>query len=171
MVMCKPQDIWYDLGKTFLNSPEKGKVLEAYEQAITAVCNSMKYILTPLTPLIKGGTVSHQLAKCCKIQPDDAQVWYERGLTLARLELYEEAIASFAQSIKIKPDYYQAWYSRGLILALLELYEEAIATFDQVIKIKPDYYRAWYFRGWALIQLGHYQEATASLDKVIDIRG
>ena len=41
----------------------------------TAVCNSMKYILTPLTPRYLGESVSHRLAKCC-----NDVLYFEQGV-------------------------------------------------------------------------------------------
>jgi len=99
-----------------------------------------------------------------------SSLFFNVGNGLARLERYEEAIASYDKAIKFKPDYYEAWNNRAKALDDLERYEEAIASYDKSLEIKSDYATAWKNRGWLVYGLGRYEEALADYDKALEIK-
>ncbi|MEO1006352.1 MAG: tetratricopeptide repeat protein, partial [Cyanobacteria bacterium J06638_38] len=51
--------------------------------------------------------------KAVRIQPDFAEAWCNRGITLSRLKRYQEAIDSYNRAVEIQPDYYQASAKSG----------------------------------------------------------
>jgi len=125
-------------------------------------------------------TNEQRIAKLCQIKSyidenSDAtrtsELWFQKGLIHLATKEYEEAIASFDQSLQIKPDNDYAWNSRGALLCdHLGKYEEAIASFDRALQIKPDLHEACYNRGVALGELGKYEEAIASYDRVLQFK-
>jgi tetratricopeptide (TPR) repeat protein len=50
------------------------------------------------------------------LQPDNAEVLYNRAIVLDILGRYEEAIASYNKALEFLPDYSQVWYKRGITL-------------------------------------------------------
>ncbi|MGB3766080.1 MAG: tetratricopeptide repeat protein [Phormidesmis sp.] len=50
---------------------------------------------------------------------------------------YEDALASYAQSLAIDPNE-GIFYNQGLALTNLEQYDEAIASFEQAIALNPE---------------------------------
>jgi tetratricopeptide (TPR) repeat protein len=98
--------------------------------------------------------------------------WFEReryAACLWYLGRYEEALASFDQSIQLNSNYPKSWYNRGCSLLALGHYEEAITSFNKAIKIKSDYLNAWLNRGVALSNLDRHEEAIVSYDKALQI--
>ncbi|BCL34116.1 tetratricopeptide repeat protein [Nostoc sp. MS1] len=106
----------------------------------------------------------------------DAEDWFNQGVALANLGLYEQAIASYDKAIEIKRDFSDAWQNRGVALRQLGRYEEANASFNtaftQVLQftIKPDDYKTWFNLGLALGNLGQYKQAISSFDKALNIQ-
>ena len=106
-----------------------------------------------------------------KIKPDYDNAWYNRGLALYNLKQYEEAIASFDQSLKIKPDYYEAWNYRGVALGELGCYEDAIASYDRALKLTSDYDSAYayYNKACCYALQGKIEQAVENLKQAIDL--
>jgi tetratricopeptide (TPR) repeat protein/DNA-binding transcriptional ArsR family regulator len=104
------------------------------------------------------------------IKPDSYEAWYGRGISLRRLNMDEEAFASFDKTVSINPDKHEAWYKRGNSLRRLGRYKEAIESYDRAIAIKPDYHKAMYNKGSSLNNLGKYEEAIESYNQAISAR-
>jgi tetratricopeptide (TPR) repeat protein len=97
-------------------------------------------------------------------------LYFERGLILAKNGDYEEAITSYDQALKIKPDYHQASYNRGIALRQLGRIEEAITSYDTALKNEPNKCETWYNRGNALRHLGRYEEAITAHDNALKVK-
>ncbi len=105
-----------------------------------------------------------------KLQPNDHEACFNRGVALKELGQLEEAIASFDQALKLQPNDHQAWFGRGVALYELGQLEEVIASFDQALKLQPNDHEAWYNRGVALYKLGQFEEAIASFDQTLELQ-
>ncbi len=99
-----------------------------------------------------------------------ATFWRYRGLMLANLKRYSEALESFDRAMQLHLDDSVNWDLRGVALQGLNRHAEALASFDKAIEFKPDYQYAWMHRGNALSALGKYEEAVASYDRAIQIQ-
>ncbi|MEG4525230.1 CHAT domain-containing tetratricopeptide repeat protein [Microcoleus sp. C2D2] len=93
-----------------------------------------------------------------------------RGLELAKLGQYEEAIAAYDKALEIDPKFHCAWNGKGITLNYLGRYSEAIAAFKKCLEIKPKFHWAWNGKGIALNHLKRYSEAIASFDKALEIK-
>ncbi|OUL19000.1 hypothetical protein BV372_33705, partial [Nostoc sp. T09] len=60
------------------------------------------------------------------IQPDQHEVWYNKGIALSALGRYEDAIVSYDKALEIKPDKQKAWCNHGIALWNLGRYKEAL---------------------------------------------
>ncbi len=121
-----------------------------------------------------------------EINPNDPEVWNGRGVGLAKLKRYDEAIASYNKALSIPPgalalnsssrkiqanDYYLWWFNRGTALADLGKYADAIDSYGQAIQIQPIFDHAWYFKGIALDKLKRpFQQAITAYDIANQIR-
>ncbi|NES83741.1 MAG: tetratricopeptide repeat protein [Moorea sp. SIO2B7] len=117
-------------------------------------------------------TGQKQLEACERIIAIDAnytKAWYNRGLALANLKRYSEAIESYDRALAIDSRNNLAWYNRGLALANLERYSEAIESYDRALAIDANYTWAWNNRGLALANLKRYSEAIESYDRALAI--
>jgi len=68
--------------------------------------------------------------------PDDADAWNNKGVSLAQLGKYEEAIKYYDKAIEIKPDFANAWFNKGNSLVKLGKEEEARICYDKAKKLK-----------------------------------
>ena len=68
-----------------------------------------------------------------------SEEYYKKGLSLAKIEDYEEAAKYFDKAIQLDPNNILAWISKANALTELGDEEEARACFDKVRTIDPNY--------------------------------
>ena len=86
-----------------------------------------------------------------------------RGIALARLKRFSDALVAFGRVLGIDPNHAEALTQRAYPLIELHRYEEAVASCDRAIAVNPRNATAHYNRGVALSALGRPAEAAASL--------
>lgn len=101
--------------------------------------------------------------------PQDAGAWFNKGVSLAALGRYEEAIACYDQALAIDPLDGAAWFNKGVNLAALDRREEAVECFDQAVRIDPRDETAWCAKGVNLAALDRREEAIACWDRALQI--
>ncbi len=69
--------------------------------------------------------------------PEDADIYYNLGVTLGREGKYKEAAEAYEKAISIRPDYAEAHYNQGFAYNELGMYKEAEHAFRQAVRIKP----------------------------------
>ena len=72
--------------------------------------------------------------------PNDAFIYYSRGLAKAGWKKYDDAITDYDRAIQLNPSYASAYYQRGVAKTQLEQYDydAAIADYDEAIRLNPD---------------------------------
>ena len=75
--------------------------------------------------------------KGIKLDGNNANVWYNKGIIPFKMCRYLDALNAFAQAADIDPEFTEAWYNKGMALMNLQKYHEAIRAFDKVLKINP----------------------------------
>ena len=104
-----------------------------------------------------------------EINPQYADAYNNKGLSLYYLGNNQEAIACYDKAIEINPEYDLAFYNKGIALSVTGNNQEAIACYDKAIEINPQYADAYNNKGLSLYYLGDNQEAIACYDKAIEI--
>ena len=66
----------------------------------------------------------------------EAEKFYNSGVSNFELKKYSEAIQDFDQAIKLKHGFEKAFYNRGLIYLEIKRYKEALADFDSLFTLK-----------------------------------
>lgn len=84
-----------------------------------------------------------------KINPEDAIAFKQRGLALAKLQRYEEAVTSYDRAIELNPNDASSWSQRGYVLRQLNRNNDAVASFDRAIELNPDNNKICLERGLA----------------------
>ena len=74
------------------------------------------------------------------LDPNFAEAWYNKGVSLAALGQRDDAIVAYNRAIALKPDYFKAWYNLGLSQKFLGKNQDAIRCFRKCIEFaSPDY--------------------------------
>jgi tetratricopeptide (TPR) repeat protein len=104
----------------------------------------------------------------CGDSPElDHEFWFNRGVELATLNRYQEAMDCFDYSLAIESRNYKTWIWRGGMLTHLDRYQEASASFEQAVKLEPNAKDAWLFLGVAFHHIGKYKQAYSCYDKAL----
>ncbi|MEM7066984.1 MAG: tetratricopeptide repeat protein, partial [Cyanobacteria bacterium P01_B01_bin.77] len=120
--------------------------------------------------LIKAQTQAKEIISSETPEFSSDLLTFELGITLRKLNRYEEAIASYDEALEHKPNYYIAWHNRGVALEYLGAYEEALVSYSKATQLKSDYHLGWIGRGNILNKLGRYEEAIASYDEALKLK-
>jgi len=72
-----------------------------------------------------------------KLTPDDASLYFNRGVAHARLGAKHKAIADYTEAIRLKPDFAIALYNRGGELERLGDLNAALADYVRATELAP----------------------------------
>jgi tetratricopeptide (TPR) repeat protein len=110
------------------------------------------------------------LSNAIKLQPNDAEIYYNRGVAYDNLGQYQSAIKDYNQAIQLRPGYAEAFYNRGTIYSEIGQYQRAIEDFNQAIRLQPNDAEAYHGRGFAYDKLGRYQRAIEDYNQAISLQ-
>jgi len=68
---------------------------------------------------------------------NNANLWYNLGVTLTTLGNYRDSVNAFGQAADIDPRFMDAWFNKGMALAHLDKNIEALMAFERVLRIDP----------------------------------
>jgi|SRR5580704_1326028 tetratricopeptide (TPR) repeat protein len=75
--------------------------------------------------------------KALASRPNDATIFYDRGVAFGRLSQWKEAADNYTRSIELDPSAARAFNNRAAAYAQQHQYELAIADFKSAIKLDP----------------------------------
>ena len=101
---------------------------------------------------------------------DGADDHYTRGLSLRRLNQFDQALEAFDAAIARDQAFAEAHNARGIVLAGLGRAEDALVSFDHALKLKPDYAECCNNRGIVLQEVGRLDAALASFDEALALQ-
>ena len=78
------------------------------------------------------------MRRALRLKPDSAEVAFNLGLLLWKLEKVEESIACNQRAVRLKPDYAEAHANLGNGLMERGQLDEAIAAYRVALRLKPD---------------------------------
>ncbi|MHA1484337.1 MAG: TPR domain-containing protein [Candidatus Thorarchaeota archaeon] len=95
--------------------------------------------------------------------PDDASAWNTKGVLLAKMESFGNALRSFDRAIRLNPDLIEAHVNRGRVLLALspDKAHEALKSLDYALRIEPENGMALFDKASALRVLGRTKEEMA----------
>jgi tetratricopeptide (TPR) repeat protein len=94
---------------------------------------------------------------------------YGRGLTRARLNDDQGALADLDSAIALFPSYTEAFTNRGIVKAKLGMFKEAVSDLDQSINLDPNDSKTYYNRAGAYAAMKNIKQALKDLDQAISI--
>ena len=101
--------------------------------------------------------------------PENAGLWMEKGLVLAKNSLYREAGECYARAIAIEPFngiLYRHWAHRMLSQWR---FEDACAGFALAARLIPDNWDVWYHLGLSYFLLGQYKKAAEAYQRCLEL--
>ncbi|HEV8308537.1 MAG TPA: tetratricopeptide repeat protein [Methylomirabilota bacterium] len=99
----------------------------------------------------------------------DAREWIDKGISLAHLDRFEDAVGCFDRALALDPGSDVAWNNKGNALGRLGRREEALAAYDRALALDPQNPRAWRNKGMCLGDLGRLDEALQCLDRGLEL--
>ena len=106
--------------------------------------------------------------RALSMDPNNAQIYLERGQILIEKQDYDRAILDFNQSIQLNPSYW-AYNNRGLAYNNKGQYNTAIPDFDQALKIYPSGAVAYLNRGNSYLDSNNPDRAIADYNMAIQL--
>jgi tetratricopeptide (TPR) repeat protein len=100
---------------------------------------------------------------------DTAKIWQQKGIQLANLGKYTEALNYLNRAVAIYPEDVTALVMRAVVLLHLGENEAALVDCDRALAINPKDKQAWLFKGVALNYLGRYKQCYTSYDRALGI--
>ncbi len=104
------------------------------------------------------------------INPNDAEVYYNRGMGYVSIEENENAFQDLNKAIELEFDSAELYYNRGYLYQQQGQYQDAINDYDIAISKKEDYGDAFYRRGRSKYELGQEEEALHDLGEAISLK-
>ncbi|HEY3376409.1 MAG TPA: tetratricopeptide repeat protein [Armatimonadota bacterium] len=100
--------------------------------------------------------------------PDDAGLWFHRGLALHDLRRFPEAMESYDRAIQLAPEDPIPWVQLGRLLLLdLERPKDARGVLREVLRLQPDNQSAPWMLGLCYLRLGQIDEAASILHTLL----
>jgi len=115
------------------------------------------------------------LTEAIRLDPTDADFYYQRGVAYCRLNDYPHAVTDLKEAIRLEPTdanfYYQrgfAYFQIGRYLASYHLsaYQDALKDTTEAIRLEPTDVYFYIQRGLIYEELRDYQNALADFEMV-----
>ena len=105
-----------------------------------------------------------------QIKPDDAYVYFSRGVDREGKQDWDAAIADYSEAIRLKPDYATAYFGRGNTRDSKGDLNGAIADYTEAIRLQPDNASAYFNRGNTRDSKGDMDGAIADYTEAIRLK-
>lgn len=79
------------------------------------------------------------LLRATELNPDDEEVLFQYGLSLAQSDSLADAEAIFKRVLEINQAHSDAHYNLGVISLFNEKVQDALKHFDEALRIQPDH--------------------------------
>ena len=103
------------------------------------------------------------------VDPEDARVYNNRGITSAERGQYETAISNFTTACQRDPVFVEAYCNRALVYDAIGQLGRAISDFGKTVEIRPQFVPGFVERGLIHSRLGQHDQAVADFTKALDI--
>ncbi len=74
-----------------------------------------------------------------EIDKKNYRAYYNLGIAYFNLDMKNEALRAYDESLKIKPDYEHVYYNKGLIYELMEKNDIALSLYKKALEINPKF--------------------------------
>lgn len=99
-------------------------------------------------------------SQALELEPDMAELVYNRGVVAYDLERFDDAINDFSRAIDLDPEHFGAYYNRGNAQFLREDFAAAEADFSRAVELDAEDVSARYNLATSLYRLERYRQAV-----------
>jgi len=105
--------------------------------------------------------------------PDDIELmsweYLNKGQSLRRLGLYDDAVEAYERAIQKNPDFFQAYSNLGNVYLAKGMIDKALLQFKKALQINPDFDLAHGGLGLALRRKGRLDDAISEYKEAVKI--
>ncbi len=116
------------------------------------------------------GEAESLLLKAAEVDPGNARVHSQLGLTYVKLKDYPKAIEAYQKVTKLDPQFADSYFNLGYIYAVNKNYSKAEEMYDRSVKLAPSYMDEALFN-LAIVQekQGKKKESIENLEKALKV--
>ena len=164
-------DVLYGMGRAYKELYMFEDSLKYYNQALKLepTAKSHKLMAKCLYAMGKKENAIEIYDKILKINPNDVEAYFNKGICLSNLNLKEEAIQMYNKTIELNPNYIDAYFQRGYCYYNLKKYQKAMQEMNKVLQLDQNYYQAYYEKGFCFQKMKRYEEAIIEISKAIQL--
>jgi tetratricopeptide (TPR) repeat protein len=172
-----PEDFWLNdalghFSKDYCRPPRYDDALRHFSVTVALRPHNWHPHRSVAWLLEKKGATEEAIAEYAEmvaLDPQNPQVWVERGKAYQRLHQYDKAVDDLTKAIELDPKLTTAWTNRGSAYLDLRQDERAIADYSKAIELDSKRAGAWYNRGRAHYILQQYDKVVADASKAIEL--
>lgn len=189
---------WHSKGGALAVLCRRKEALDCYDQVLeilsqdSAKSNDETSLFTTFgKPEEELSNPLEAIARCnaaLELAPNDAKLWYEKGVALKALGDTVDALYCIERALKIDPNYIAAqynmaftlhdlgkpkfvevWGNKGIIFWILGEMDQAILCINKALDIDPWWAEGWYIKGNVLRELQELLKALHCYDRALEI--
>lgn len=104
------------------------------------------------------------------LAPRDFAILNACGVTLTRMERYNEALNCYDQALAIEPRFGPAWFNRGWALERVGEKGQAELAYAKAVELKPDHVLAWACLAFLNASRGEFKSARLQAQRALDLQ-
>jgi len=105
-----------------------------------------------------------------QLDPNDADAYYNRGITYYHKGQYDRAIENFNKAIALDQNYALAYNNRGVAYDKKGQHDRAIEDYNKAIALDPNFAQAYTSRGLLyLVKLGNKEKGCSDWKKACEL--
>ena len=109
-----------------------------------------------------------QVEEKLRQNPEDPQLWLEKGLAYVDLGMYYEAIEAYSIGLSFDPKSDRLFLERGRRYISTHRYREAVADTVVASSMNPDNFDNWYYQAVAYCLLEDYAHAAPAMENALN---
>jgi tetratricopeptide (TPR) repeat protein len=108
--------------------------------------------------------------KSLKLDPDNADAWYNLGQVARERNVLERAVRMFRKAVELDPQYSDAAYGLGEALYVQGKVEESLPWLEEAARLAPDDAEIMHVKALALDHLGRARQAIDAYRQVLALQ-
>jgi tetratricopeptide (TPR) repeat protein len=107
------------------------------------------------------------LTGCLVLRPEEADLYYFRGMANFELQRFDEAFNDFDAALSRHPKYRTAYFYRGRMLVVKDKWAEAEKDFAKALELDPTFVQGRSWWAVALAKAGRHAEAVEAAERIV----